>query len=78
MVNINGSLRVLDAGRLLNGLGVGARTLVSPMYISEISPTERGMLLSGYQTTIQLAALAGFWAAFVAHSALSDCSTLRW
>ena len=31
MVNINGSLRVFDAGRLLNGLGVGAGTLVSPM-----------------------------------------------
>jgi len=35
------------------------------------------MLLSGYQTTIQLAALAGFWAAFVAHSTLSDCSALQ-
>lgn len=71
MVSINGSLRVFDTGRLLNGLGVGAGTLVSPVYISEISPrTERCMLLSDYQTAIQLAALAGFWAAFVAHSTL--------
>ena len=31
MVNINGSFCVFDAGRLLNGLGVGAGTLVSPM-----------------------------------------------
>lgn len=78
MVSINGSLRVFDTGRLLNGLGVGAGTLVSPVYISEISPrTERGMLLSGYQTAIQLAALAGFWAAFVSHSTLSDCSALQ-
>lgn len=78
MVNINGSLRVFDAGRLLNGPGVGAGTLVSPI-ISEISPpTKRGMLLSGYQTAIQLAALAGFWAAFAAHSTLSDCSALQW
>ena len=31
MVNINGSLRVFNAERLLNDLGVGAGTLVSPM-----------------------------------------------
>ena len=39
------------------------------------------MLLSGYQTAIQLATLAGFWAAFAAfaaHSTLSDCSALQW
>jgi len=30
-VNINSSLRVFDAGRLLNGIGVGAGTLVSSM-----------------------------------------------
>ncbi|OCL07003.1 general substrate transporter [Glonium stellatum] len=79
MVNVNGSLRVFDAGRLLNGVGVGAGTLVSPVYISEISPpSERGMLLSGYQTAVQLAALAGFWAAFAAHSILSNSSALQW
>jgi MFS family permease len=47
--------------------------------ISEIStPTTRGMLLSGYQTAIQIAALGGFWAAFAAHSVLSDTSSLQW
>ena len=31
MVNIDGSLVIFEAGRLLNGLGVGAGTLCSPM-----------------------------------------------
>lgn len=47
--------------------------------ISEISTAnERGMLLSGYQTAIQLAALVGFWAAFAAHASLPDNSILQW
>lgn len=36
------------------------------------------MLLSGYQTAIQLAALGGFWAAFAAHSSLPDSSSFQW
>jgi MFS family permease len=36
------------------------------------------MLLSGYQTAIQLAALVGFWSAFAAHSGLPDTSSLQW
>jgi MFS family permease len=31
LVDINGSVLVFEAGRLLNGLGVGVGTLVSPM-----------------------------------------------
>lgn len=31
LVNVNGSLVPFEAGRLLNGLGVGAGTLASPM-----------------------------------------------
>jgi hypothetical protein len=31
LVNVNGNVLVFEAGRLLNGLGVGAGTLVSPM-----------------------------------------------
>ena len=31
LVNINGNVQVFETGRLLNGLGVGAGTLVSPM-----------------------------------------------
>jgi MFS family permease len=69
-------LSIFELGRLLNGLGVGCGTLVSPMYISEISPPQaRAMLMSGYQTILQLSALAGFWIAFAAHALLPDSST---
>lgn len=47
--------------------------------ISEISPpSQRGMLMSGYQTLLQLSALAGFWGAFVANAIFSDQSNLQW
>ena len=36
------------------------------------------MLLSGYQTAIQLAALGGFWAAYAAHAILPNSSLLQW
>ncbi|KAF2158249.1 general substrate transporter [Myriangium duriaei CBS 260.36] len=73
------SLLLFDVGRFTNGLGVGAGTLVSPMYIAEIAtPETRGMLLSGYQTVLQIGALIGFWAAFAAHAYLEDSSSLQW
>ncbi|KAL3418931.1 MFS quinate transporter [Phlyctema vagabunda] len=74
-----GGLEIFELGRLINGLGVGAGTLVSPMYISEISPpAQRGMLMSGYQTVLQLSALVGFWGAFVANALLPATSSLQW
>ncbi|GAM84753.1 hypothetical protein ANO11243_027540 [Dothideomycetidae sp. 11243] len=75
------SLLLFDAGRFVNGLGVGAGTLASPMTnsIAEIStPEARGMLLSGYQTVLQLGALLGFWAAFAAHALFPDSSSVQW
>jgi hypothetical protein len=36
------------------------------------------MLLSGYQTALQFAALVGFWSAFAAHSQFLDTSALQW
>ncbi|CZR54855.1 related to monosaccharide transporter [Phialocephala subalpina] len=75
----NGALAIFEAGRFLNGLGVGCGTLVSPMYISEISPpNERGMLMSGYQTILQLSALAGFWGAYASNSLFLDTSPLQY
>ena len=60
-------------------MGVGAGTLVSPIYISEISPASlRGMLMSGYQVFVQAGALIGFWIAFIAQAVLADKSALQW
>ncbi|KAH7145539.1 general substrate transporter, partial [Dactylonectria estremocensis] len=74
-----GGIGIFELGRWGNGLGVGCGTLVGPIFISEISPpSKRGMLMSGYQTILQLSALAGFWAAYLANSFFSDTSALQW
>ncbi|EXJ72324.1 uncharacterized protein A1O5_04828 [Cladophialophora psammophila CBS 110553] len=58
VVNAGSALWLFEVGRFLNGYGVGAGTLVSPIYISEISiPSDRGMLMSGYQVVIHGCAL---------------------
>lgn len=68
-----------DTGRLLNGIGVGAGTLVAPLYISEISRhSQRGMLLAAWQVSLQISALVGFWVAYFSHSVFPDTSDLQW
>jgi len=43
------------AARLIGGLGIGAASMLSPMYISEMSPADkRGMLVTLYQLAIVL------------------------
>lgn len=75
----SGNLAAFEIGRLINGMGVGAGTLVCPLYISDISPaSERAMLMAGYQVFIQSGALIGFWIAFVSEAVLSDRSPLQW
>jgi MFS family permease len=47
--------------------------------ISEISPaSERGMLMSGYQTVLQFCALLGFWGAFASHAVFAESSPFQW
>jgi sugar porter (SP) family MFS transporter len=73
-----GSLLLFDIGRCINGMGVGAGTLASPIYISEISTAaDRGMLMSGYQVFIQSGALLGFWIAYICQALLPE-SKLQW
>jgi len=36
------------------------------------------MLMSGYQTILQLSALAGFWGAYASHSTFPESSALQW
>lgn len=76
---VGGGINLFEVGRLVNGVGVGVGTLVSPMYISEISPpAERGMLMSGYQTVLQISGLIGFWGAYASHAIWPETSTLQW
>jgi len=46
---------ILIIGRIIGGLGVGIASIVSPLYISEVSPPKyRGRLVSLFQLTITL------------------------
>lgn len=74
-----GSIIAFDAGRLLSGIGVGAGTLVAPLYISEISlPSNRGMLLASWQVSMQVSSLVGFWGAYISHRCLPDTTAWQW
>ncbi|KAJ7237558.1 MFS monosaccharide transporter [Mycena haematopus] len=55
----------LFIGRAIGGIGVGALSMLSPLYISEISPPEvRGSLIALEQFSIVLGVVVGFWIGF--------------
>ncbi|KAL8292485.1 hypothetical protein RQP46_001097 [Phenoliferia psychrophenolica] len=50
------------AGRVLAGLGIGAASNLTPLYISEISPPAiRGQMVGMYEIAWQIGGLVGFW-----------------
>ncbi|EMD32938.1 hypothetical protein CERSUDRAFT_118367 [Gelatoporia subvermispora B] len=59
------SLNQLTWGRAVGGIGVGALSMLSPLYMAEISPPEvRGSLMALEQFSIVLGAVLGFWVGF--------------
>ncbi|KAI0629434.1 general substrate transporter [Trametes polyzona] len=55
----------LILGRGIGGLGVGALSMLSPLYMAEISPPEvRGSLMALEQFAIVIGAVLGFWTGF--------------
>jgi MFS family permease len=55
----------LTAGRAIGGLGIGAMSMLSPLYMSEISPAElRGAILALEQLSIVSGVVLGFWFGF--------------
>ncbi|KPV71552.1 uncharacterized protein RHOBADRAFT_40363 [Rhodotorula graminis WP1] len=50
------------AGRVIAGLGIGAASNLTPLYISEIAPPAiRGQLVGMYEIGWQIGGLIGFW-----------------
>ncbi|KAI0089245.1 hypothetical protein BDY19DRAFT_944872 [Irpex rosettiformis] len=59
------TLSEIIIGRAVGGLGVGALSMLSPLYMAEISPPEvRGSLMALEQFAIVLGAVLGFWTGF--------------
>ncbi|THG95542.1 hypothetical protein EW145_g7939 [Phellinidium pouzarii] len=58
-------LRDLIAGRAIGGIGIGSLSMLSPLYMAEISPPEvRGSLMTLEQFAIVLGVVFGFWTGF--------------
>ena len=58
----SGNLPCLYIGRFIEGLGLGAATMLTPTYISENAPRAvRGMLVGLYQLFETMGAMVAFW-----------------
>ncbi|KZT22502.1 MFS monosaccharide transporter [Neolentinus lepideus HHB14362 ss-1] len=69
------SVFLLVLGRGLSGIGIGALSTLSPLYITEISPPElRGSLLALEQFSIVLGCVAGFWVGYATRNIDSSIS----
>ncbi|KAJ7719987.1 MFS monosaccharide transporter [Mycena maculata] len=65
----------LFIGRAVGGVGVGALSMLSPLYIAEISPPEvRGSLIALEQFSIVLGVVVGFWIGFFTRNIPSSLS----
>lgn len=55
-------LGLIMGGRVLAGVGVGACSMITPIYISELSPPAiRGRMVGLYELGWQIGGLVGFW-----------------
>jgi len=65
----------LVIGRAIGGIGVGALSMLSPLYMAEISPPElRGSLLAIEQLSIVLGVVFGFWIGFLTRNISGSAS----
>eukprot|EP00638_Chattonella_subsalsa_P006603 CAMPEP_0117754464 /NCGR_PEP_ID=MMETSP0947-20121206/12847_1 /TAXON_ID=44440 /ORGANISM="Chattonella subsalsa, Strain CCMP2191" /LENGTH=387 /DNA_ID=CAMNT_0005573563 /DNA_START=102 /DNA_END=1262 /DNA_ORIENTATION=+ len=64
---------ILLIGRIITGLGVGCGFVISPVYISEITPPDmRGMLVSLTDISINFGIVLGYTSSYVITVAISD------
>ncbi|KAF8484366.1 MFS monosaccharide transporter [Gautieria morchelliformis] len=63
------SISTLTIGRAIGGFGIGALSMLSPLYIGEIgAPESRGALLALEQLGIVFGVVIGFWFGFLTRS----------
>ncbi|KAF8873773.1 general substrate transporter [Infundibulicybe gibba] len=55
-------LRLIYAGRVMSGLGIGVASNLAPIYVAEIAPARiRGRLVGLYELGWQIGGVIGFW-----------------
>ncbi len=81
---VSGNYTELIIYRLVGGVGIGVASIISPMYISEISiPSMRGKLITLYQLAITIGILAAYISNYFilessSNSVFADGSFLNW
>lgn len=74
-----GILGLIYAGRVLTGLGVGASSLIVPVYISECAPPAfRGRLVGLFEICLQFAMIIGFWVNYGVNQNIPGTSDAQW
>ncbi|KAG5928787.1 hypothetical protein E4U42_008042 [Claviceps africana] len=64
----NGSWAIMFAGRVIGGIGVGAASMVVPLYVAEASPSRiRGRLIGVYEILVSAGTMLGFWINYGIH-----------
>jgi sugar porter (SP) family MFS transporter len=73
------NIKVLYVGRLITGLGVGATTVIIPVYIAECSPAPiRGRLVGIFEIMLAAASLCGFWVNYGVEQNISNTDNQQW
>jgi MFS family permease len=73
-----GSIACFYAGRVISGFGVGAATVLVPMYSAEMAPKNiRGQLGSGFQLFFAIGVCVSYWVNYAVQKHVEP-STKQW
>ncbi|THY55913.1 general substrate transporter [Aureobasidium pullulans] len=79
MTAANGTMNTVIAGRAVAGLGIGAFSLVVPVYISETAPPSiRGRLIGIFEIASQGGGMLGFWINYATDRTISVENKAQW
>ncbi|KAL7276701.1 hypothetical protein RUND412_000282 [Rhizina undulata] len=74
-----GRLSMIYAGRAVTGLGIGAASLIVPVYIAETSPPSiRGRLIGMFEILSQGGSMLGFWINYIVDRTISPAGPRQW
>lgn len=72
----HGTRTIMFAGRVIGGVGVGAASMVVPLYVAEASPPRiRGRLVGIYEILATTGTMLGFWINYGLYKTMPSTST---